>query len=73
MTKKKRLLHWPIFALTRPMVRSVLLCLVTLFFVAAAPLRCVAEEQVLDGIAAVVNGDVITFSQVRGGPGVRLT
>jgi len=31
----------------------------------ALALSAVAEEQVLDGIAAVVNGDVITFSQVR--------
>ena len=33
-----------------------------------------AESQVIDGIAAVVNGDIITFSQVRGlsGPRERL-
>ena len=33
-----------------------------------------AESQVIDGIAAVVNGDVITYSQVRGlvGPRERL-
>jgi peptidyl-prolyl cis-trans isomerase SurA len=32
---------------------------------------CAAEQEVLDGIAAVVNGDVITFSQVREVVGVR--
>lgn len=31
----------------------------------AAPLSLKAAEEVLNGIAAVVNGDVITFSQVR--------
>ena len=34
-------------------------------FVVIAALPAGAEEQVLDGIAAVVNGEVITFSQVR--------
>jgi len=41
--------------------RPLLLALVVLAF--ALPAR--AEEQVLDGVAAVVNGEVITFSQVR--------
>jgi parvulin-like peptidyl-prolyl isomerase len=31
----------------------------------AAPCVSISEEEVLDGVAAVVNGDVITFSQVR--------
>jgi len=33
-----------------------------------------AESQVIDGIAAIVNGEIITYSQVRGlvGPGERL-
>lgn len=34
-------------------------------FTLSLALCAVAEEQVLDGIAAVVNGEVITFSQVR--------
>jgi len=41
--------------------RSLALIAVTVFLA----LTAFAEEQVLDGIAAVVNGDVITFSQVR--------
>lgn len=40
--------------------------LLALLFVAASIVPYAgAEEQVLDGIAAVVNGEVITFSQVR--------
>ena len=42
---------------------SRLLVVIALFAVLAGPLR--AAEEVLDGIAAVVNKDVITFSQVR--------
>lgn len=41
--------------------RSLALIAVT----ASLALSAFAEEQVLDGIAAVVNGDVITFSEVR--------
>jgi len=41
--------------------RTLALIAVTVSLVISA----VAEEQVLDGIAAVVNGEVITFSQVR--------
>ncbi|MCX6967934.1 MAG: peptidyl-prolyl cis-trans isomerase [Verrucomicrobia bacterium] len=41
--------------------RKLALCAITL----SLALSAIAEEQVLDGIAAVVNGEVITFSQVR--------
>ena len=41
--------------------RKLALFAVTVFLAFSA----MAEEQVLDGIAAVVNGEVITFSQVR--------
>ena len=41
--------------------RKLVLCAITL----SLALSALAEEQVLDGIAAVVNGEVITFSQVR--------
>src|SRR5439155_11680457 len=39
--------------------------------IAAAPISLAAEQEVLNGIAAVVNGDVITFSQVRELTGAR--
>ncbi|MEA3187429.1 MAG: peptidyl-prolyl cis-trans isomerase SurA [Chthoniobacter sp.] len=44
------------------MARFVFVCLFALSFGLCG---AAAEEQVLDGIAAVVNGEVITFSQVR--------
>src|SRR5581483_10871444 len=47
------------------MARSLFVCLIILTLSVCAAPRAIAEEQVLDGIAAVVNGDVITFSQVR--------
>ncbi len=48
------------------MVRSVLICcLLSISTLCAIPRGAGAEEEVLDGIAAVVNGDVITFSQIR--------
>jgi len=39
--------------------------LLSLLLAAAVPQRGLAEEQVLNGIAAVVNTDVITFAQVQ--------
>ena len=39
--------------------------LALLFITLSLALPALAEEQVLDGVAAVVNGEVITFSQVR--------
>lgn len=55
------------------MSRSTLLKKITLLSLAGCLIGCItgnsrlraADQQVLDGLAAVVNGDVITFSQVR--------
>lgn len=47
----------------RPFHRSPLTCLVLAMLVSARLLH--GAEQVVDGVAAVVNGDVVTFSQVR--------
>ena len=47
------------------MSRPFLVCIAAALLILAPAPRMLAEEQVLDGIAAVVNGDVITFSQVR--------
>lgn len=48
------------------MARPAFFCFFFVFIGLCAASSVVrAEEQVLDGIAAVVNGDVITFSQVR--------
>lgn len=57
----------------RPLYTAVLAGLALLF----SPLShgaLAAESQVIDGIAAIVNGDIITYSQVRGlsGPRERL-
>lgn len=57
----------------RPLFTAVLAGFALLF----SPLShgaLAAESQVIDGIAAIVNGDIITFSQVRGlsGPRERL-
>jgi len=41
-------------------LRALIVCLLLL-----AVLSARAQEQVIDGVAAIVNGDVITFSQVR--------
>ena len=50
--------------------RFSLVCL-ALLLPLLAPLSLRAEQEVLDGVAAVVNGDVITFSQVRDLVGTR--
>src|SRR5213083_2578089 len=52
----------------RNLVRPFAAILLTGFVLAVWPICCAAfaeEAQVVDGIAAVVNGDVITYSQVR--------
>jgi peptidyl-prolyl cis-trans isomerase SurA len=54
------------------MMRPVVIALLAVSGFALSPLCCAAfaaesvEPQVVDGIAAIVNGDVITYSQVRG-------
>src|ERR1043166_1012948 len=57
----------------RPLLAATL-ALVTLLLPALCRGSFAAESQVIDGIAAVVNNDVITYSQVRGlvGPRERL-
>jgi peptidyl-prolyl cis-trans isomerase SurA len=50
--------------------RLVIVCLFSLF-VTLAQTQALAEEQVLNGIAAVVNSDVITYSQVQDLVGTR--
>lgn len=50
------------------MLRPLILAVLAAIAIASSPLCCAAyaaDPQVIDGIAAVVNGDVITFSQVR--------
>src|SRR5947208_7773157 len=52
----------------RNFVRQFTAILVAVFALALLPICCAAyaqEPQVVDGIAAIVNGDVITYSQVR--------
>jgi hypothetical protein len=44
---------------------SKLLLFFLLFLVLPIPALKAAEPEVIDGVAAVVNGDVITFSQVQ--------
>ncbi len=45
-------------------MKSLILLALAIFIPTLAPLRA-ADAQVLDGVAAVVNDDVITFTQVR--------
>ena len=50
------------------LIRPFVIALLAVSGLALSPLCCAAfaaEPEVVDGIAAVVNGDVITFSQVR--------
>ena len=52
------------------MIRIVFVCLSASLLVPLSPLCCGAlaaeeDQQIINGIAAVVNGDVITYSQVR--------
>ena len=59
------------------MIRSLFLSALTALVLVVSPFPRVAfaaDTQVVDGIAAIVNGDVITYSQVRGlsGPRERL-
>jgi peptidyl-prolyl cis-trans isomerase SurA len=59
------------------MIRPLFVAALAVFALLLSPLchgALAAESQVIDGIAAIVNGDVITFSQVRGlvGPRERL-
>src|SRR6266700_3530613 len=52
----------------RNLMRPFAIALLALAGLAGLPICCAAfaqEPQVVDGIAAIVNGDVITFSQVR--------
>lgn len=53
------------------MIRPIALALTAACLVNLSPICCAAyaaqaEPEVVDGVAAVVNGDVITYSQVRG-------
>src|SRR6185503_13674167 len=51
------------------MIRGFVLALLLVLVFALSPLlraAYAAEPEVVDGIAAIVNGDVITYSQVRG-------
>jgi peptidyl-prolyl cis-trans isomerase SurA len=59
------------------MIRPLFLTALAVFALPFSPLShgaFAAESQVVDGIAAIVNGDIITYSQVRGlvGPRERL-
>ncbi len=59
------------------MIRPLFIAALAVFALLLSPLchgALAAESQVIDGIAAIVNGDVITYSQVRGlvGPRERL-
>ena len=50
------------------MIRPLLVSIAALLLFALSPLcrgALAAEHEVVNGIAAIVNGDVITFSQVR--------
>jgi peptidyl-prolyl cis-trans isomerase SurA len=50
------------------LIRPFVIALLAISGLAVSPLCCAeldAEPKIVDGIAAVVNGDVITFSQVR--------
>jgi len=56
------------------MIRSILVGLISTCLLTFLPIcrgAYAAEPEVVDGVAAVVNGDVITFSQVRGLVGPR--
>ena len=53
------------------MFRTLFAALVVCSSIALTPVAAAAEQEVLNGIAAVVNGDVITFSQVRELTGAR--
>src|SRR5438477_13009133 len=59
------------------MIRGIIFALLLILAFALSPLlqaAYAAEPEVVDGIAAIVNGDIITYSQVRGlsGPRERL-
>jgi len=59
------------------MIRPLFIAAMGVFALLLSPLghgALAAESQVIDGIAAIVNGDIITFGQVRGisGPRERL-
>src|SRR4029077_9651468 len=52
----------------RSLMRPFAIALLALAGLAGLPIFCAAfaqEPQVVDGIAAIVNGEVITYSQVR--------
>ena len=61
LTSLGHALRWKGIFFSTMYFRKLALFAVTL----SLTLSALAEEQVLDGIAAVVNGEVITFSQVR--------
>jgi peptidyl-prolyl cis-trans isomerase SurA len=59
------------------MIRPLFIAALAVFALLLSPLchgALAADSQVIDGIAAIVNGDIITYSQVRGlvGPRERL-
>jgi len=53
------------------MIRPILIGLVAASLIGRAAYAAQPEPEVVDGVAAVVNGDVITYSQVRGLVGPR--
>src|SRR2546430_14860345 len=54
------------------MIRPILIGLIAVAFAARSGFAAqTVEPEVVDGVAAVVNGDVITYSQVRGLVGPR--
>ncbi|HST29269.1 MAG TPA: peptidylprolyl isomerase [Chthoniobacterales bacterium] len=53
------------------MIRPIFIGLIAASLIGRAASAAQAEPEVVDGVAAVVNGDVITYSQVRGLVGPR--
>jgi peptidyl-prolyl cis-trans isomerase SurA len=53
------------------MIRQIFVALIAASLIGRATYAAQAEPEVVDGVAAVVNGDVITYSQVRGLVGPR--
>src|SRR2546423_258502 len=53
------------------MIRPIFIGLIAASLIGRIAYAAQAEPEVVDGVAAVVNGDVITYSQVRGLVGPR--
>src|ERR1043166_9982431 len=53
------------------MIRPIFVGMIAASMVGRAAFAATPEPEVVDGVAAVVNGDVITYSQVRGLVGPR--